>query len=169
MINNKFDAMIAKLITLCFGILKINTSKTRIDTYVQFIKFCIVGVSNTLLSYAIYVLVVWSLRNAHFPWDYMVGNVVAFVLSVLWSFFWNNRYVFTDDSGGHRNIWKALLKTYMSYAFTGLILGNIEGYIFIDVCGISKYVAPFVGLVVNVPINFVMNKVWAFRSDIKNK
>lgn len=51
--------------------------------------------------------------------------MVGFAISVLWSFYWNNKFVFTVGNGQKRNLLKALLKTYILYGFTGIILNNI--------------------------------------------
>ncbi len=75
----------------------------------------------------------------------------------------DNKYVFTIEEGKSRSIGKALLKTYVSYGFTGIILNNILSWIWVSVLCISKYIAPIINLVASVPINFFMNKLWAFR------
>jgi putative flippase GtrA len=61
------------------------------------------------------------------------------------------------------------LKTYLSYAATGLVLANILLYVFVDVLGIHKSVAPFISLLITVPLNFILNKYWAFRKEKKEK
>ena len=131
----------------------------------QFIKFGIVGVSNTVISYLLNVLVLYALASFNLSWDWLAGNIVAFLLSVLWSFYWNNKYVFTLEEGKERNIGKALLKTYISYGFTGIVLTNILSYVWINCFGISKYIAPLINLVVSVPLNFIINKLWAFKAE----
>jgi len=139
----------------------------RKENIIQFIKFGIVGVSNTLISYVIYLLCIILLGKLGLfqNVDYYIGNVVSFLLSVLWSFYWNNKYVFTVKEGESRNMLKALMKTYLSYAFTGLILSNVFAYIWIDLLGINKMIAPLCTLVISVPVNFLMNKLWAFKKD----
>lgn len=129
----------------------------------QFIKFGMVGVTNTLLSYGINVGVLYLLRDKALAYDYVIANIVAFLLSVLWSFYWNNRLVF-DSKQGWNNILKALLKTYISYGVTGIILNNILSFIWIHVLGVSKLIAPLINLVFSVPINFLLNKYWAFKN-----
>jgi putative flippase GtrA len=127
--------------------------------FVQFIKFGIVGLSNTALSYAIYAALVYI------GLYYIIAGVISFALSVLNSLYWNSRYVFKPGGGQRkRNIWNVLIKTYASYAFTGLILSNILLYVFVDALHISEYLAPLFSLAVTVPLNFVLNKKWAFKS-----
>ena len=76
--------------------------------FMQFVKFGMVGLSNTLLSYILNVMVLLILMPFSVSWDFFAGNIVGFVLSVLWSFYWNNRLVFTVKEGEHRSMWKAL-------------------------------------------------------------
>ena len=58
---------------------------------------------------------------------------------------------------------QALWKTYVSYAFTGLFLNMLLSTAWIELLGVSKVIAPVFNIVINVPINFLMNKFWAFR------
>jgi len=129
------------------------------NTIIQFIKFGIVGFSNTAIAYIIYASLVYLKLH------YILANIIAFIISVLNSFFWNNKYVFKNESTSKRNIFYSLIKTYISYSFTGIFLGNALLFLLVDVLHISKYLAPFFGLVITVPINFIMNKKWAFKSD----
>ncbi len=131
----------------------------------QFIKFCMVGVSNTLISYVINIVVLVILAPLKMEWDYFIGNIGAYLLSVLWSFYWNNRFVFVQEKGKTRSVGKALLKTYVAYGFTGIILNNLLSWVWVDILDISKYAAPFINLVISVPVNFVINKLWAFKSE----
>lgn len=144
-------------------ILRKNKDESFVNSLVQFVKFGIVGVSNTVVSYVINVVVLLALRPMNVSWDYFVGNIVSFILSVLWSFYWNNKYVFSLEEGQSRSLWKTLLKTYISYGFTGIVLNNILSWIWVSVLGISKFIAPIINLLASVPINFLMNKLWAFR------
>lgn len=157
------DKIIYNICKLFAKILKKDQDENAVNSLVQFVKFGIVGVSNTVVSYVINVLVLLMMKPMNVSWDYFVGNVVSFLLSVLWSFYWNNKYVFTLEEGQSRSMGKALLKTYVSYGFTGIILNNILSWIWVSVMGISKYIAPIINLLASVPINFFMNKLWAFK------
>ena len=122
----------------------------------QFIKFGIVGASNTAISYVTYAVLVFLGLN------YILSNVISFIVSVLNSFYWNNKYVFKETKES-RSALKTLAKTFLAYGFTGLILSNILLVVWIDVLHISKYIAPIINLVVTIPFNFLLNKLWAFK------
>ena len=161
----KMEAWIQAIITAVFRLFHVTLSENTLQSLVQFVKFGLVGVTNTAVSYAINILVLKLLQPYHLPWDYIAGNVTAFVLSVLWSFYWNNKYVFKKGEGQTRSLGKALLKTYVSYSLTGIVLANVLSYVWVDVLGISKYVAPLINLVISIPLNFIINKFWAFKTQ----
>lgn len=134
------------------------------ETFMQFIKFGIVGLSNTGISYLIYAgsLIWFRHLNMFSESDYLIAQFVAFILSVLWSFYWNNKMVFVIEKEKKRSFWKVLVKTYISYSFTGLFLNSILLVFWVKICHISELVAPIINLLVSVPLNFVINKYWAF-------
>lgn len=165
----RFWNLVHKVVEAClklvFRILKKELKPSTTEAITQFVKFGIVGVSNTLFDYAVYLVTLLALQAlGWFPnVDYVIANVMGFLLSVLWSFYWNNKYVFREKKKGERSIWKTLFKTYCTYAFSGLVVKNVLSYVFIQLLQISKVVAPLLTIVVTVPLNFVMNKFWAFK------
>lgn len=147
-------------------VFKLKLSEESIEGFMQFIKFGIVGLSNTVISYVIYLvsLLLFQKINIFPKVDYLISQVIAFILSVLWSFYWNRKFVFEADN--EEVSWlKALIKTYISYAFTGLFLNSILSILWVDVLHISKLIAPIINLLVSVPLNFILNKFWAFKKN----
>ena len=134
----------------------------KTEALFQFAKFGLVGITNTLLSYVLNIAVLYLLEPFALSWDYVAGNIVAFILSVLWSFYWNRRFVFQQAKGRLSAELVMLLKTYAAYALTGILLNNLLSWLWIERFGISKYIAPLINLVISVPLNFVINKFWTF-------
>lgn len=132
-------------------------------SFVQFIKFGLVGISNNAVFYLLYAGILSLLSGLEWKQDYILANVVAFTISIFWSFYWNNKYVFKKAADNKRNMWMALGKCFLSYGFTGYIMENVLSYIWIERIGISKYIAPLLNLVFTVPANFLLNKLWAFK------
>ena len=125
----------------------------------QFIKFGIVGAINTVLSYAITNINFYVL-NLHAQ----VSNIIAFIITVFISFILNGKYVFKSEK---QNFWKSLIKVYTSYSITGLFLTAILIYIEEELFGIPHYIATLMNLVITIPINFILNKFWAFNNKKK--
>lgn len=143
-----------------FGCKQVDPEK--LNSLLQFVKFGIVGLSNTLISYFLYSggLILFHRFELFEQADYFVAQAVAFVVSVAWSFYWNNKVVFGDTS---QKWWSKLIKTYISYSFTGLFLSAFLLWIWIDYIGISEYIAPLINLAVTVPLNFMINKLWTYK------
>jgi len=131
--------------------------KDKWGILIQFIKFGIVGLSNTCISYVVYVVLV------RLGFVYLLANVFGFIISVLNAFYWNNKYVFAKNEGEKRSWVKALLKVFASYSITGLLLTTILLEIWIKYVGISEYIAPIINLIITIPLNFLLNKLWAFK------
>jgi len=134
------------------------------QAYIQFFRYCFIGLSNTLLNYFLYVLCLKCIRAIfqEARYDYMAASLIAFSLCVFWSFFWNSRYVFRAGRE-QRNWLKALVKMYIAYSVTGIFLNNLLLFLYITILGISVYVGPLLSLAICLPVNFLMNKYWAFR------
>lgn len=119
----------------------------------QFIKFGIVGVLNTTIALVIYYIFIWINRDL-----YIVGNAVGFIISVMNAYYWNNKYVFSKKAKG--NI-KPLIRSFIVYGFTFLLsTGLLYFWVYI---GISEIIAPLINLCITVPLNFIFNKLWAFK------
>lgn len=120
----------------------------------QFTKFGLVGVSNTAISLAIYYAFI--VIN---PALYIVGNTFGFVVSVLNAYYWNNKYVFQKSEQGHL---KTIIKTFIAYGST-FAVGSVLLYVMVEILGISRYLAPLINLLMTIPLNFLINKFWAFK------
>ena len=120
----------------------------------QFVKFGIVGIANTVISLGIYYGFIWA-----DPHLYLIGYIVGFVVSVLNAYFWNNKLVFSKKENGHI---KPLLKSFIAYGAT-FLLGVSILYLTVDFLHLSKEIAPLCNLILTVPVNFLLIKLWAFK------
>lgn len=131
----------------------------------QFIKFGIIGLSNTALSYILYLffLYLFEKYDLFVNYDYLISSVLTFAICIVWSFYWNNRFTFKSENSEQRNLWKVFVKTVISYSFTGFFVQNALLYIFVEWGGVRKTIVPLISLILTVPLNFLLNKYWAFR------
>lgn len=127
---------------------------------IQFMKFGVVGAINTVLSYAI-------TNSCYYLLDLneQISNLIAFVITVFISFILNGKFVFKQNE--ESSFLKSLLKVYASYSVTGLFLTSILLHIEEQVIGIPHYIATLMNLVLTVPINFILNKFWAYKDKKK--
>ena len=125
---------------------------------IQFIKFGLVGVSNTLVSWICYYSILWIDDNL-----YMVGSLVGTVVSIANAFFWNDRFVFKGVEHDWRSRLRRLGKTYVSYGGTSL-LSMLLLWVEVQFFNVEKVIAPIVNLLITIPLNFLINKFWTFRN-----
>lgn len=131
----------------------------------QLVKFCLVGVSNNVVYYILYAGIIFLTRGLSWRHDYIFANVTSFTLSIFWAFYWNNKYVFKEENTGRRKMWRALGKSFLVYGFTGYFLDNVLSYIWIQRLDFSRYIAPLFNLPFSVPVNYLLNKLWAFKGE----
>lgn len=129
----------------------------------QFIKFGIVGISNTLIAYVTYSICVYI--GIH----YLIANAIGFFISVMNAYYWSDRFVFKKEEDESRSTIWTLAKTYIAYGSTGLLLASILLYLYVDKLHISEYLAQLLVLVVTIPLNFIINKFWSFKTKKVNE
>lgn len=147
---------VKRLIDALFLKMGATDKNARIALVKQFIKFGLVGVSNTLVAWACYYLFLWIDEDL-----YMVGSIVGTIVSIANAFFWNDRFVFKGSENDWRSRLKRLGKTYVSYGGTSL-LSTVLLWLEVQF-GVSKVVAPVVNLIITIPLNFIVNKFWTFK------
>ena len=117
----------------------------------QFFKFLVVGVLNTI----IFLIVYYSLLNLGV--NYIVSNISGFLVSILNAYILNSKYVFLKDNNA-----KYFTKVFIVYGTT-TILSTFLLYLMVDIIKISDEIAPLINLCITTPTNYVLNKFWAFN------
>ena len=120
---------------------------------VQFIKFSLIGVANTIVHLSIYYLLLW------FNVYYLFAYIIAFIFSVLNSYFWNKKFTFP----GTTTTIFTFFRLYLSYGITTL-LGIGILYFFVEIIGLNKYISPIINICISTAVNFILNKYFVFMS-----
>lgn len=153
----------------------------------QFIKFGIVGISNTLIHQAVYIAIIY------FGGNYIFANTMGFIISVFNAYYWGNKYVFKEDENAEKRVWwKVLLKTYAAY-FWGFLVNTVLLIFWVDIVKLSRFMYPLeevfknwgwekadakmlgemaaaiLNMAVTIPMNFVINKYWAYSQKKKSE
>ena len=124
----------------------------------QFVKFGVVGVSNTLISLCVYEVCV-HLLGLH----YLAANLIGLCISVINAYYWNNRCVF--GNGEKRAFWQHVGMYLRSLAAYGgsFALDSLLLVFWVEAIHTGEAVAPVLNLFVTIPLNFFVNKYWTFR------
>ena len=132
-------------------------TESTFQRIIQFVKFGIVGVANTMISLFVYYIFVLISKEL-----YLVGSVSGFVLSVLNAFHWNSKYVFKKND----ERLKTLIRTFVAYG-SNLFIGTFMLWLLVDKCGLSHFFAPIINLIITVPLNYLLNKFWVMKQSRK--
>jgi len=120
---------------------------------VQFVKFGIVGVSNTLLTLAVYTLLLKVLG----VW-YLAASAIGFTVGAVNGFLLNRRWTFREHVGD------ALTPVRWGIVQT-CGLGVNEGllYVFVHDASLDKLIAQVCATAVVTVSTFFANRAWTFR------
>jgi putative flippase GtrA len=121
---------------------------------IQFVKFGIVGVSNTLLTFAVYTL----LLKVFGVW-YLAASAIGFAVGTINSFLLNRRWTFRGHVGD------ALTPVRWTVVQCGG-LGVNEGllYVFVHDARVDKLLSQAFATAVVTITTFLANRAWTFRT-----
>jgi putative flippase GtrA len=120
---------------------------------VQFVKFGIVGVSNTLLAFAIYTV----LLKGFGVW-YLAASAIGFVVGAINGFLLNRRWTFSGHVGDSLTPvrWGVVQGC-------GLALNEALLYGFVDGAGLEKLLGQACATAIVTVVTFFVNRSWTFR------
>lgn len=133
------------------------------ENILQFIKFGLVGISNTVVSMVCYYIFLFINEDL-----YLLGSIMGTIVSIANAFYWNDKYVFKGNQNDWKSKLKRLGKTYVSYGGTSL-LSNVLLWIEVSFFYVNKNIAPIVNLLITIPLNYLINKFWTFKKNKDEK
>ena len=125
----------------------------RVAVVIQFLKFGIVGVSNTLITFGIYTL----LLKVFGVW-YLAASAIGFIAGATNGFLLNRRWTFRGHVGDALTpVRWAIVQT----CGLGLNLGLL--YVLVHDAGVDKLLAQVFAQAVVTVATFAVNRAWTFR------
>jgi putative flippase GtrA len=120
---------------------------------VQFVKFGIVGISNTLITFAVYTV----LLKVFGVW-YIAASAIGFVVGATNGFLLNRRWTFADHVGdAYTPVRWGIVQT------AGLGLNLLTLYLLVHDAGFDELVAQAIATVLVTVSTFLVNRAWTFR------
>ena len=125
----------------------------RMPLVLQFVKFGVVGVSNTLIFFLVYTL----LLKVFGVW-YVAASGIGFAVGAINGFLWNRAWTFRGHVGD------ALTPVRWFVVQTiGLLVNLGLVYLFVDGAGLGKLSGQAVTIVIVTLLTFFANRAWTFR------
>jgi putative flippase GtrA len=131
-----------------------DTWPLNVKVLVQFLKFGIVGVSNTLLAFAVYTV----LLKVFGVW-YVAASGIGFAVGAVNGFLLNRRWTFREHVGDALTpVRWAIVQT----CGLGLNLGLV--YLFVHDFGLDELVGQIPTTAIVTVLTFAANRSWTFRT-----
>lgn len=131
--------------------------KKQFAKYEDIIKYLFFGVLATIVNIVVYYVFANVLE-----FHYMVANVIAWVVAVLFAYTTNRTWVFVSQIKDLRGICKEFM-LFISCRIATLFLELAIMYVMISLMGIDDMITKYVCQVVVIVSNYVFSKLIIFR------
>lgn len=155
----------------------INTIKSLLIKYKELITYGIFGVATTIVNFVTFKLASMLLGEDL----YLLSNVIAWVISVVFAYITNKIWVFESKSFRFDIVMKELLSFFAARGFS-FIVEEMGLFLLVDVAKLSDYqltvlsfeisgtmIAKVLVSFVVVIMNYFFSKLFIFRKDKRNK
>jgi putative flippase GtrA len=125
--------------------------------WLQLVRFGLVGGMGFVVNVAVYAVLVHAAGL-----EYRVASVAAWLVAVLNNFVLNRHWTFDarDQGRAHHQAMRFLLVSLVAEAVSLLLLT-----VFVEAASLPKVPAQALAVAGSMPLNFLGNKLWTFRSD----
>lgn len=133
--------------------------KKIIDLYKKYeevINYLIVGGMTTLVSIGVY-----ALFTKCFHINYMIANVISWIISVLFAYITNRIFVFKSKND---NI---LIEIYQffKYRIFSFLIEIFLMYVFVELINIDDMISKVIVQIIVIILNYVFSKLFVFKKE----
>lgn len=121
----------------------------------KFIKFTIVGFSNTVITFFVFSIT-FKFLNIH----YLIASSLGYTTGLINSYFGNLRWTFKTN---HSN------KIFINFILVNIIalfINLLVMYILVEKMAINEFIAQIVAICIALVVNFVGNNFLTFRRNL---
>ena len=124
--------------------------------YEEIINYLIVGGMTTLVSISIY-----ALFTKCFHINYMIANVISWIISVLFAYITNRIFVFKSKS---ENIVLEIYQ-FFKYRIFSFLIEIFLMYVFVELINIDDMISKVIVQVIVIVLNYVFSKLFVFKKE----
>ena len=125
--------------------------------YKSIILYIIFGVLTTLINIVVYYICSYILGL-----DTILSNVIAWILSVLFAYMTNRKWVFESKTIERKDVFKEITSFFGCRLTTGVV-DIIIMYLFVDVWGFSGLITKCFSNIIVIVANYVASKLIIFK------
>jgi dolichol-phosphate mannosyltransferase len=132
---------------------RIGAAARRPASWVQLLKFGLVGGSGYLINLAVFSLLADTIDLHH-----VLAAIGAFCVALTNNFFWNRHWTF-ESSEGHPGFQAA---RFFAVSVAALLINLVALELLIYGTSLGTLAAQAIAVAVAMPFNFIGNKLWTF-------
>lgn len=123
----------------------------------EIINYLIFGGLTTLVSILIY-----ALFAKIFLINYLISNVLSWIIAVMFAFITNKLYVFESKSKDKKIVFKEITNFFF-FRIVSLIIEIIIMYVFVDLLSIDDLITKIIAQIIVILSNYIFSKVFVFK------
>ena len=127
--------------------------------YKEIINYLIFGGLTTLVSIGTY-----AIFTKIFNIDYLVSNVLSWIIAVLFAFITNKLFVFESKSKDKKLISKEITNFFF-FRIVSLVLEMVIMYVFVDLLAINDLITKIIAQIIVILANYIFSKVFVFKKS----
>ncbi len=135
----------------------VDFAKKMFFKYEMTISYLFFGFLAFLVCYITY-----GLCSVVLGWNYMVANIISWVVAVLFAYWTNRTFVFKSKVVDRAGIWKEISAFVSARLATGL-MEIILMFLMVDFIHMHDMIAKLICQVLVIITNYVLSKIWIFK------
>lgn len=126
--------------------------------YEEKINYLIFGVLTTFVN-----LIVYALCTKLFSINYMISNIIAWILSVLFAYITNKKYVFKSKCDSNKKVVYEIFQFFKYRILSFIICDMLLLCLFVELLNMNDMIAKVIIQVVVIVLNYLFSKLFVFK------
>lgn len=134
--------------------------KNLYNKYEEVIKYLIFGGLTTLVS-----IISYSLFTRLFSINYLISNILSWILSIIFAFITNKIYVFKSKTKDKNEVIDEMID-FIFFRLLSLCIESIILYTFVSILEFNDLIIKIFAQIVVIILNYVFSKLFVFKKDL---
>lgn len=131
--------------------------------YTELIFYLIFGVLTTAVNIAVYFIC-----SRIFYFQVISSNITAWLLSVLFAYLTNRKFVFISKAEGFSSVLKECMNFFLGRLSTG-ILDTVIMFVSVDLLAFNDVIMKVLSNIIVIVLNYLISKLLVFRTKGEQK
>lgn len=132
-------------------------TKQMIRRYQELVVYVVFGIATTIVN-----IVVFYLLDTALSIPYLIANAVAIVVSILFAFYTNKKYVFQSKATTLKAIWSEFI-SFVTFRIVSGVFDMLSMWVLVDALLMGTNTAKIITQFIVVVLNYLFSKFFVFK------